>query len=93
MADDVFESNLLRWISSELYFSLGMQTSREMYGKSYFSLGIAEKTAVDNAVGGAVQANYLGMTPELLVQFLAPAQPKAPPAKQPVGFQTPNPKS
>jgi hypothetical protein len=93
MAEDTFDTNLLRWISSELYFSLGMQASREMYEKSYFSLGIAEKTAVDNAVGAAVRANYQAMTPELLTQVLAPEPPKAPPAKQPVGFQTPNPKS
>ena len=93
MTDEIFEANLLRWISSELYFSLGMQASREMYGKSYFSLGVAEKTAVDNAVGATVRANYQAMTPELLMQALAPEPLKALPAKQPVGFQHPNPKS
>jgi hypothetical protein len=36
---DKFELNLLKTVVAELYFSLGMQAAREMYGKSYFSLG------------------------------------------------------
>jgi hypothetical protein len=39
MPDDKFEANLLKVIAAELYFSLGLQAAREMYGKSYFSLG------------------------------------------------------
>jgi hypothetical protein len=51
MAEENFDTNLLRWISAELYFLLGMQAAREMFGKSYFSLGAGERIAVDNAVG------------------------------------------
>jgi hypothetical protein len=93
MADENFDTNLLRWIASELYFSLGMQASREMFGKSYFSLGPGERGAVDNAVGASVKSNYQAMTPDLLIGQDTP--PKTPPvtAKPSVGFQTPNPKA
>ena len=79
MADEEFKTNLLRVIAGELYFSLGLQTSREMYGKSYTSLGIAEKNAVDQYVMSQVAANYNVLTPE----FLKGQQ------SQPTGFQPP----
>ena len=82
---------LLRWISAELYFSLGLQAARDMFEKGYSSLSQIEKIAVDNWVAGVVRANYQSMTPELL----APPSPVAetPKGKQPVGFQDPNPKA
>lgn len=92
MADNEnFDTNLLRWIAAQLYFSLGMQVSHEMFGKSYFALGEGERIAVNNAVGGSVRGNYQAMTPDFLVGQEAP--PKNPAAKPPVGFQNPNPKT
>jgi len=85
MADETFDTNLLRWIAAELYFSLGMQASREMFGKSYFSLGVDEKIAVNAAVGETVRGNYQGMTADFLVRQDPAAKNQAP--KQSVGFQ------
>lgn len=81
MPEENYEINLLRMIFAELYILLSMTGSREMYGKSYFSLGLSEKPAVDQAVWGLVSASYQAMTPELL---------KAQTAQQQVGFQTPS---
>jgi hypothetical protein len=50
MADKSFEQNLLRMIAGTLHTLTCITAAREMFGKSYFSLGIAEKVAVDNAV-------------------------------------------
>ena len=82
MAEENIETNLLRVIAAELYLSLGLQTAREMYGKSYFALGVGEKAAVDQAVLGAVGGNYQAMTPEFL---------KIQASKPPAGFQAPTP--
>ncbi len=77
---DKFELNLLKLVAAELYFSLGMRAAREMYGKSYFSLGVGEKLAVDQAVHQTVQANFQGLTPDF-VMFQT--------AQKPVGFLNP----
>lgn len=69
-------TNVLRLLCAETYFLCGMIASREMYGKSYFSLGVGEKTAVDNAVSSTVFANLASITPALFG-----SQPQA-------GFQT-----
>jgi len=37
-----------------------------MFGKSYFSLGVAEKVAVDQVVQTHVSSHYLGITPKAL---------------------------
>ena len=73
-----FELNLLKMVAAELYFSLGMQAAREMYGKSYFSLGVAEKVAVDQMVNQSVTANFQGLNPDL---------PMFQTVQKPVGFQ------
>lgn len=80
MAEEKFDTNLLRFIAAETFFSLCLQASREMFAKSYFSLGAAEKQAVDQAVAGTVMANYQAVTP----QFLNPQASQAP-----IGFQAP----
>ena len=80
MADDKFELNLLKMVAAEIYFSLGMQAAREMYGKSYFSLGVAEKVAVDQMVHQSVTANFQALTPDF-VMFQT--------VQKPVGFQNP----
>lgn len=74
-----FDTNLLRMIAAELYFLLGIQAAHAMYGKSYFSLGVGEKAAVDQAVLASVGGNYQAMTPDFLT---------GPATKPPVGFQT-----
>jgi hypothetical protein len=55
-----------------------MHAAREMYGKSYFALGLAEKQAIDQMVLNQISGNYHTLTPEWF-------QP--PPANQKAGFQ------
>lgn len=92
MTNETLDTNLLRWISAELYFSLGMQAAREMFGKSYFSLGVDEKIALNNAVGGSVRGNYQAMNLDFLIAQEAQKTPQAnsgqepTKGKQPVGF-------
>jgi hypothetical protein len=80
MAEQDFINNLSRMIAGQLHCLLGMTAAREMFGKSYFSLGLSEKGAVDQAVNGIVAANFQAITAE----FLAGQQ-----AQQPVGFGIP----
>jgi hypothetical protein len=80
MADDGFSDNLIRLVAAQLHVLIGLTASREMFGKSYFSLGAPEKIAVDQAVIGMVGGNYQAITP----QYLAGQT-----AQQPVGFQAP----
>ena len=78
MPDDKFEVNLMRMIVAELYYLAGMQTAREMYAKSYFALGGAEKAIVDQTVVANIGGNYQLITPEAL---------KAQATQPAVGFQ------
>jgi hypothetical protein len=71
--DKDFDSKVLKFIASELYFLTALTASREMYGKSYFSLGVAEKQAVDSAVWSQTFGNFQQITPQLLGE-----QPEAP---------------
>jgi len=80
MAEEKFSDNLMRMIGAELHFLNGMTAAREMYGKSYFALGVTEKATIDQTVFGMVAANYQALTPE----FLASQQ-----VQQPVGFRAP----
>ena len=79
MADHNFRDNLLRMIAAELHFQSALHASREMFGRSYFSLGLAEKTAVDQAIFGSIAGNYQAITPDLLA-----AQQERPPMGFPV---------
>ncbi len=69
---------LIRWTASVAYAQFGLGVAREMFGKSYFSLGSHEKTAVDNAAFGMVAGNF---------QFLTAQNLTTPAATTPVGFQ------
>jgi hypothetical protein len=80
MAEEKFSDNLLRAIAAELHFLNGMTAAREMFAKSYFSLGLSEKIAVDQAVLGMVAANYQTLTAESLA---------AQQSQQPMGFRAP----
>jgi hypothetical protein len=79
MAEEKFSDNLMRAIAAELHFLNGMTAAREMFGKSYFSLGLSGKAAVDQTLLGMVAANYQSLTAESLA-----AQ-----ARQPAGFGFP----
>jgi hypothetical protein len=81
MATESFETNLLRMIAAELHFQNGMQASREMFGKSYFSLGAGEKAAIDQLLMSNIGSNYVGLTPDFL---------KTQTSQQPMGFQAPD---
>ncbi len=65
---DEFQTNLLRLIASEFYLLASLQTAKEMFGKSYFTLGLGEKNTVDQTVLQMVGGNYQNMTPEALQQ-------------------------
>jgi len=59
-----------------------MTAAREMFGKSYFALGVQEKTAVENAAIGLVNSGIQTLTPQFLQGLEgAPAVKNAP------GFQ------
>ena len=66
MPDEIFADNLLRMIAATLYNLLALQSAREMFGKSYYSLGVAERSTVDAAILQGVAGNYQTITPELL---------------------------
>ena len=82
MADDKFELNLMRFVAAELFFSVSMQAAHEMYGKGYFSLGVAEKAIVDQAILLMVGGNYQTLTDQFL---------KDQTSHGPIGFQAPSP--
>ena len=66
MAEELFSDNLLRAVFAQLHFQSSMFAAREMFGKGYFALGVAEKASVDQMVLGMVSANYQHMTPQSL---------------------------
>jgi hypothetical protein len=43
MAEENFNTNLMRMIAGQLHCLVGMTAAHEMFGKSYFSLGIPRK--------------------------------------------------
>lgn len=85
MAEEKFSDNLLRAIAANLHLLVGMTAAREMFAKSYFSLGVSEKVTVDQTVWSMVAGNYQGLTPEMLasqkvqeaVGFLTPSEKKS----------------
>jgi hypothetical protein len=80
MADENFPTNVLRMIAADLHLLTAMTASREMFGRGYFSLGNAERLAVDQAVLNLAGSNYREITPE----FLAGQEPR-----QQAGFGIP----
>jgi hypothetical protein len=84
MADENFSDNLLRAVAAELHLLNRMTVAREMFSKSYFSLGMVEKTTVDQAVTSMVGGNYQSITPEALASHRA---------HEPVGFRAPTEKT
>jgi hypothetical protein len=45
---------------------ISMNAARDMFGKSYFALGITEKAALDHVIAVTIGANYSGISPEFL---------------------------
>ena len=66
MTEESFQDNLLRMIGAVLYQMLALQAAREMFGKSYYSLGGPEKVLLDQHVLQTVASNYQVITPENL---------------------------
>ena len=80
--DEKFQINLLRAIAAETFFLCSLTASRELYGKSYFALGVNEKQALDQQVLSQIGGNFQAITPA----WFAPQQ-----QGQPVGFHSPKP--
>jgi hypothetical protein len=78
MADENFSDNLLRAVASELHLLNRMTAAREMFSKSYFSLGVVEKATVDQTVMSMVAGIYQSFTPEALASRKA---------QEPIGFR------
>ena len=56
MADENFSDNLLRAVAAELHLLNRVTAAREMFSKSYFSLGMVEKVTVDQTVASWSEA-------------------------------------
>jgi len=80
MAED-FQLNIMKLICAELYFLAGLNASREMFGKSYYALGVGEKVAVDQAVNSQIFGNLATITPALFAQPTQAPTTEAPPPK------------
>lgn len=80
MPEEDFLTNVARMIAASAYSSFLLQVAREMFGKSYFELGVGEKTVADQAAFVMMAAHYQSVTPENLRQHTAPGQ---------LGFQPP----
>jgi hypothetical protein len=80
MAEENFSDNLLRAITAHLHLLAGLNVAREMFSKSYFSLGVSEKATVDQMVWSMVASNYQGLTPETLGSQKT---------QEPMGFRVP----
>jgi hypothetical protein len=66
MNGDDFSINLMRLIAAQQFFLCGLQAAREMFGKSYFALGVQEKNSVDQAVTQNIGANYQSINADTL---------------------------
>jgi hypothetical protein len=82
--DHPFDTNLLRLLCAQTWSLISLTASRELFGKSYYSLSVAEKQAVDQAALNQIGANYNSMTPE----YLKGSEPVAQ-----IGFQSDLPKA
>ena len=75
-----FQVNLLRAIAAHLNVLSTLQTAREMFGKSYFSLGAEERKAAEKAQYELILSHYYGVTHEVLANA---------PRTEPIGFCPP----
>lgn len=63
MAQESCEVDLMRLLVAEIWFGISMKAARELYGRSYFSLGVMEKFALDQTVASMVATNYWAISP------------------------------
>jgi hypothetical protein len=75
-----FDTNIIRAQLAVTWFATTLQVSRDLFGKSYLSLSVPERMAVDQMMLGFVSSNFQAITPE----WLAAQQ-----ARPPMGFQAP----
>ena len=80
--NEQYVEDLLRFVAATLWGIYTLQASREIFGKEYTQLGVAEKGVLDSPVPGQIRSNMLMLTPDIL-EKLRPA------AGRPVGFQPP----
>ena len=66
MGQQNFEVDLLRLLVAEIWFAISMKAARELYGRSYFALGVGERVALDHMIVATVGATYSVITPALL---------------------------
>ncbi len=81
--NEQYVEDLLRFVAATLWGIYTLQASREIFGKEYTQLGVAEKRVLDSPVPGQIGSNMLMLTPDILEKSLRPA------AGRPVGFQPP----
>lgn len=62
------EIDLMRLLIAEIWFGVSMKAARELYGRSYFSLGMIEKSALDQTVASLVATHYCALTASLSPQ-------------------------
>ena len=66
MGEHSFEGDLLRLLVAEIWFAISMKAARELFGRSYFALGMGERLALEQVVAATVGAMYSEITPALL---------------------------
>jgi len=66
MGHQNLEVDLLRLLVAEVWLAISMKASHELYGRSYFSLGVGERVALDHMLAAMVGATYSDITPALL---------------------------
>lgn len=86
---DSFEVNLHRFNGGCAFSFLVLATAREMFGKSYFSLGQGERAAVETASFALAASGFQTLTPQYFANLqpgpqgtagFQPAQQQTPPA-------------
>jgi hypothetical protein len=64
MAYESPEIDLIRLLIAEIWLGISMKAARELYGRSYFSLGVMEKFALDQSLATIVAGHYCALTPQ-----------------------------
>jgi hypothetical protein len=66
MAEEKFETNLLRLIAVELHYANLMRAAQEKYGKTYLDLEQQEQATLHGALQNHIAELFRLLTPELL---------------------------
>ena len=65
MAEETFSTNVMRLIAAELHFQSVLSASREMFGRSYFSLGPIEKAGISRRGAVSSLSRWPGRSPAM----------------------------